>query len=70
MMNAPHVKNPWPILMQWVCGVFCHVTRNYSDGVRHYAYCLRCGRLFGGVWGEYMKPSSTLPTDDWFRDVK
>ena len=50
MGNAPHMK-PWPKVLQWVCGIFWHVDRNYSDGkTHHYAYCLRCGYLFGHPW--------------------
>ena len=43
------IKTRHPFL-QWLCGVFVHKDRNSSDGKRHYAYCLRCGRLFGNVW--------------------
>ncbi len=64
-MNAPHFGNPWPKFMQWVCGVFVHVDRHYSDGTEHYAYCLRCGKLFGGIWGTYMRPNPIPPTPDW-----
>lgn len=50
MNNAPHMHH-WPRPLQWLCGVFWHKDRNYSDGKKHYAYCLRCGYLFGNPWG-------------------
>lgn len=50
--TAPHVATPWPRWLQWVCALLRgHQDRNYSDGRTHYAYCLRCGRLFGNRWG-------------------
>lgn len=57
-MNAPHLPadlfdyRPWPRVLQWLCGVFSgHDAVNYSDSSIHYAYCFRCGRLFGQPWG-------------------
>lgn len=47
---APHVARPWPRALRWACGVVGHVDRNASNEHGHYAYCTRCGRLFGNVW--------------------
>lgn len=49
MNNAPHMK-PWPKVLQWLCGLIWHKDRNYADKKAHYAYCLRCGYLFGHPW--------------------
>lgn len=54
-MNAPHFKEPWPKWLQYLCGLIPHKDRNYSDGCIHYAYCLRCGRLFGAPWGTFVR---------------
>jgi hypothetical protein len=52
MGNAFHMK-PWPRWAQVLCSrLLGHQDRNYSDGNLHYAYCLRCGYLFGNPWGD------------------
>lgn len=51
MANADHMV-AWHPVAQFFCGrILGHQDRNYSDGERHYAYCLRCGYLFGNPWG-------------------
>ena len=55
MGNAFHMK-PWPRWAQALCSrLLGHQDRNYSDGNLHYAYCLRCGYLFGNPWGDVEK---------------
>lgn len=53
MGSAPHLGDAvWSPGMQWFCGrVLGHKDRNHSDGKVWYAYCLRCGYLFGNPWG-------------------
>jgi hypothetical protein len=49
--SASHMK-PWSRFGQLLCGrLLGHQDRNHSDGNTHYAYCLRCGYLFGHPWG-------------------
>lgn len=51
MNTAPHMK-VWPRWARFVCArILGHKDRNYSDGRLHYAYCIRCGYLFGHPWG-------------------
>lgn len=51
MNTAPHMK-AWPWVGRFLCArILGHKDRNYSDGQFHYAYCLRCGYLFGHPWG-------------------
>lgn len=47
---GPVVYPSW--FFQRLCGVLTnHWDVNYSDGYQHGAYCTRCGRHFGNVWG-------------------
>ena len=50
MGNAPHMKG-WHPILQYLCGLLTHKDRNYSGNYAHYAYCMRCGKLFGHPWG-------------------
>ena len=60
MGNAPHMQ-PWPRWAQVLCArLLGHQDRNYSDGNRHYAYCLRCGYLFGNPWGGHNTERGTF----------
>ena len=36
--------------MKVVCALIGHTDRNYADEDRHYAYCIRCGKIFGHPW--------------------
>lgn len=52
MGNAPHMK-AWPRWAQVLCArLLGHQDRNHSDGKVWYAYCLRCGYLFGHPWSD------------------
>lgn len=49
--DAPHVRRPWPRWLQWICGLFGgHRECHHVGDQTHYAYCARCGRMFGWEW--------------------
>lgn len=33
-----------------LCYLIGHADRNHADEDRHYAYCIRCGKVFGHPW--------------------
>jgi hypothetical protein len=49
----------WRIVLWWLCGVFTnHVDRNTAQDDAHWAYCLRCGRIFGNKWKSFKTHSN------------
>lgn len=46
-MRSSSLKN---ILSRLVCAFIGHADRNYADADRHYAHCIRCGKIFGNPW--------------------
>ena len=48
--TAPHITGPRPRVARWACGAVGHRDRNASNDHGHYAFCVRCGALFGNVW--------------------
>lgn len=61
MNTAPHMK-AWPWLARLFCSrVLGHKDRNYAGVDLHYAYCLRCGYLFGHPWSTSASDTSEKP---------
>lgn len=51
MSTAPHMK-AWPWFARFLCArILGHKDRNFAGPQFHYAYCIRCGHLFGNPWG-------------------
>lgn len=38
------------VYRRFLCALIGHADRNYADEEMHYAYCIRCGKIFGHPW--------------------